>query len=53
MTVDLPVTPAETTTLGRLSPAVRPEGDTVVDREIIPEKPSTLLRVMSFESEEL
>lgn len=51
--MDFPVTPAETPTWVRLSPGVRPEGDTVADKEIIPEKPSTLLSVMSFEREEL
>ena len=52
MSVDLPVTPAETTTLGWLRPAVSPEGDTVVEREIVPTKLSTPLNVRSVDPEE-
>jgi hypothetical protein len=51
--VDLPVTPAETCTLVWLRPAVSPEGDTAVEREIVPTKLSTPLRVRSVAPEEL
>ena len=53
MRVDLPVSPGETPTIVWLRTVVRPEGDKVVVRDMIPEKPSTLLKVMSLESEEL
>jgi hypothetical protein len=51
--VDLLVSPAETPTIVWLRTVVRPDGDTVVVRYMIPENPSTLPNVMSLESEEL
>jgi hypothetical protein len=50
--VDLPVSPAETPTVAWLRTVVRPDGDTATVREMTPENSSTLLNVMSSESEE-
>ncbi len=47
--VDLPDKPEETRTLVWLRLAIKPEGDTVLETLMLPEKPSTLPSVMSVE----
>ncbi len=50
--VDVPVPPLVRVMLEGLSDAVRPEGETFVERETVPVKPLRLVRVMVERAEE-
>ena len=50
--VDVPVPPLLRVMLEGLSDAVRPEGETFVERETVPVKPLRLVRVMVERAEE-
>ena len=52
VSVDVPVPPRVRVMLEGLTDAVRPEGETFVERETVPEKPLRLVRVIVEMAEE-